>query len=591
MSSTTTMSSSTLLLSKTSVLLLTFLVFSSLIPSSSQSLLVSSSSSKRQQHVPKEEEQRFDVNTDSNQYSVRPVYPGLDPLFGKLSLSSYYLSRRDCLENGSNYCFGNSVDFCPSCGTCCSSSTSQWCCADATSTCCGSGCCATGEVCSEDGRCFSTVVTTTVTSTVVTTVTHTATRLESVEVEVDQVSTVDEVVTITVSDVDTATEVIYTTTTVVARRGLHTEVAATQPRTVDGLAPAAPSVSPSYFSSLFRRLVWKEDDDDEPSTPFAPRFDPIPWTYSENPGDAKVKVVMKRQESTVTTIISVTSTVDVTITASSAVTGFSTSTSLTTRSQTRTIVLSAKKTVSITSTIAETLRQPTTRTSTAVLTIKPSAASESSSSSSTSSAHLAPTTPPSPQGSSLPTSTIIGISVGSGVGGIFLFGILFAIWRVRRRKRRYYPGMTTVSMSGGGGDHLPTYPYPSPPRQFVPSPPAHHNVEFSAFTRKPRSSLAKSNLSSGQTTVLQGGGGGRDRSSTGTHNTSYYGVSNGTGNSTARGSMITTPSEMGAVQLERVEMEGSSPSPGGGAQQQQPQHSRTVSETSVGKRVLFRRCN
>jgi hypothetical protein len=116
-----------------------------LIHSSSQSRLRT-----REQHVPIDSHDDISVAT-----ILHPAYPGLSPQYESMSLSSY-LFKRDCLANGSNYCFGNTVDFCPNCGTCCTGSAGQFCCSDATSTCCGSGCCQAGDVCT-NGQCATPV--------------------------------------------------------------------------------------------------------------------------------------------------------------------------------------------------------------------------------------------------------------------------------------------------------------------------------------------------------------------------------------------------------------------------------------------------
>ncbi len=105
------------------------------------------------------------------------VLAGLDPIpaqrgappFQHSSPPPFILLRRQCLENGSNFCFGNLVDSCPGCRICCTSVSSKWCC-DAQSSiccddgrccpvggvCCGTGCCESGNTC-HDGRCMDPV--------------------------------------------------------------------------------------------------------------------------------------------------------------------------------------------------------------------------------------------------------------------------------------------------------------------------------------------------------------------------------------------------------------------------------------------------
>ncbi|ORY62135.1 uncharacterized protein BCR38DRAFT_233388 [Pseudomassariella vexata] len=280
--------------------------------------------------VPREEimEQH---DTPVEPFQLRPIYLGVDPRHQTLSFADT-LFKRDCLSNGSNYCFGNSVDYCPNCGTCCVDSGKQVCCADATSTCCGGGCCAAGELCT-NGQCASPIVTVTSTTTFTYSITHVATALESVKVRIDEISTVNSVVIVTVSNIATATEVTYTTTTVIARRRIPAEASLV----ARGEVLEATANPISRFSSLLKRLVGRAtvaDDDHELASPFAPRFDPVPWT-DQPTGDDIVKVA--RAASTTTIIVSVTSMVDVTNTISSTVTASTTYVSLTTsvRTQTR----------------------------------------------------------------------------------------------------------------------------------------------------------------------------------------------------------------------------------------------------------------
>ncbi len=63
------------------------------------------------------------------------------------------LRKRDCLANGTNYCFGDTANYCTSCGTCCSDATAgKWCC-PSDGICCGAACCASGQTCNS-GQCF-----------------------------------------------------------------------------------------------------------------------------------------------------------------------------------------------------------------------------------------------------------------------------------------------------------------------------------------------------------------------------------------------------------------------------------------------------
>jgi hypothetical protein len=93
-----------------------------------------------------------------------PAQLGTPPLI-HASPPPFLLMRRQCLENGSNFCFDNSVDSCPSCRACCTSSSTKWCCdvgnsvccegqrcCPAGGTCCGTGCCTAGSTC-RNGKC------------------------------------------------------------------------------------------------------------------------------------------------------------------------------------------------------------------------------------------------------------------------------------------------------------------------------------------------------------------------------------------------------------------------------------------------------
>jgi hypothetical protein len=90
----------------------------------------------------------LDADTRYHKAWTDPV-PGTKPLFG-LNERILDVRRRDCLSNGSNYCFGNNVDFCADCGNCCVDG--NYCCGKG-KTCCGSGCCESDQICSE-GKCL-----------------------------------------------------------------------------------------------------------------------------------------------------------------------------------------------------------------------------------------------------------------------------------------------------------------------------------------------------------------------------------------------------------------------------------------------------
>jgi hypothetical protein len=79
---------------------------------------------------------------------------GFKPLYG-IQNPPVSLDKRQstCASNGSNYCFGDDVNFCASCGICCGSSASSGYCCGSDQLCCGSACCASGQTCT-DGECF-----------------------------------------------------------------------------------------------------------------------------------------------------------------------------------------------------------------------------------------------------------------------------------------------------------------------------------------------------------------------------------------------------------------------------------------------------
>lgn len=80
-----------------------------------------------------------------------PAHPGIAPYFGRQTL---WLRQRQCLENGSNFCFEDSNRMCPDCGGCCELDGDEWCCPNEGDTCCpGETCCKADETCCRDGCC------------------------------------------------------------------------------------------------------------------------------------------------------------------------------------------------------------------------------------------------------------------------------------------------------------------------------------------------------------------------------------------------------------------------------------------------------
>jgi hypothetical protein len=78
---------------------------------------------------------------------------GFKPLYGVQDQPVTLDARQStCSANGSNFCFGDNVNFCATCGICCGSSSSGYCCG-ADQLCCGTACCAAGQTCT-NGECF-----------------------------------------------------------------------------------------------------------------------------------------------------------------------------------------------------------------------------------------------------------------------------------------------------------------------------------------------------------------------------------------------------------------------------------------------------
>lgn len=140
------------------------------------------------------------------------------PTAGSIPGHQLQLSRRDCLPNGTNYCFGNNVNFCAGCGVCCGDSANKWCCA-ADGICCGDSCCGKGQSCRQ-GQCIGhPAVTTTVLGTIQSTLTRIVTKIDTVIIAGLSTSFVEAVVTIIDSRPGaTYTDVTYVTTTVFEKR-------------------------------------------------------------------------------------------------------------------------------------------------------------------------------------------------------------------------------------------------------------------------------------------------------------------------------------------------------------------------------------
>ena len=80
-----------------------------------------------------------------------PAQLGIAPYFGHQTL---WLQKRECLDNGSNFCFEDPGRMCPDCGGCCELGGDSWCCPGDGDTCCpGEACCKADESCCGDGCC------------------------------------------------------------------------------------------------------------------------------------------------------------------------------------------------------------------------------------------------------------------------------------------------------------------------------------------------------------------------------------------------------------------------------------------------------
>ncbi|KAK4043004.1 hypothetical protein C8A01DRAFT_32949 [Parachaetomium inaequale] len=341
----------------------------------------------------------IDANTRYHKTWLDPV-PGTKPLFG-LYEPTLDVNRRDCLANGSNYCFGNNVDFCPSCGDCCVDG--NFCCGSG-KVCCGTGCCSSDQICSQE-KCLSSVEPVTVTSTIVQTITRIATQRATVVVAEIERSTVVSTVDVTVSTAATQTNVVWETITAVAKRAAA------------GLNQPHPSKG-----------------DNTPLTPghsgvrTSRRSGPVEKGPSHIPSDLAPVPRQARQGAALTVTDYVTQTTDVTSVSSIMVTVHTTSTDVTTVYHTNTRVLKAEATTTITSTLTLTSHPPTVITLTATANPTPppptSQTNNPSTTSSPAAAAAAAATP-------LPTPAIAGIAAGSSVLALLLAG--FIILSIRRR--------------------------------------------------------------------------------------------------------------------------------------------------------------
>lgn len=321
------------------------------------------------------------------------------------------LLKRDCLGNGTNYCFNNNANYCASCGICCGTSSSRYCC-PADGICCGSSCCGKGQTCN-NGQCYQSPVTVTSASTVLQTVTHSRTQINTVVTTILLTSTINSVIESTITSAATETNWQYVTVT--------TSIGNAK-RSVPTAASAEDGESPDVVDALLQVL------------------------YAEQPVDLKKRRLGPRQEATRTpaSAVAATTTVEATVTSKKDVTSVittevastQTSTVLKPVFQTRTKVLSAQTTISPTSTLTITIYPPTTTYQTIIAT----AIVDPTPNPTTTDPSLQ-TQAPSTNPSGLNTPTIAGIGAGSAVFALVLALSVFFFIKHRRaaaaRKQAY----------------------------------------------------------------------------------------------------------------------------------------------------------
>ncbi|KAJ9137392.1 hypothetical protein NKR19_g8233, partial [Coniochaeta hoffmannii] len=335
---------------------------------------------------------------------------GFKPLYGvQAQPVTLDVRQSTCSANGSNFCFGDNVNFCASCGICCGSSSSGYCCG-ADQLCCGTACCASGQTCN-NGECFLPLATVIVTSAAEVTVSHVATQVVTVEQAVVSTSTIFSTTEVVVSSGGTQTDVVYVTVTAKsAKRAAVVEVL--EPKQ-DGLWDTV---------SLFYK-----------------RFS-FPWTPPTTSRSAPIQKRALRATQEALTPISSSTVITTRITRTSDVTSFIPTTTtvptssivLTTIFQTRTRVVGAQTTVTSTSTVTIT---PKTETVTKTATSTPTSDPTNTNTGTTTSDTSAPQPTAGSSSSGLSTGAIAGIAGGIGGAAVLLFIVALLWWLHRRRNR------------------------------------------------------------------------------------------------------------------------------------------------------------
>ncbi|KAK1834687.1 hypothetical protein QBC39DRAFT_327873 [Podospora conica] len=393
--------------------------------------------------------------------------PGTKAFAGFQQRGVIDLARRDCLPNGTNFCFGDSVNFCASCGTCCIDGI--YCCG-AGGICCGTGCCASGQTC-DSGKCVSSAAPITITAISYQTVTRTVTQIATVVVVVVDTSTIVRETEVTVSNEQTQTNIIWVTETVLARRGLPTAEVRLYVKREDHEAP----LPRRWWASAWRAAWGSIAPRNQLPQPVhdAPQAAPLQRRQATQPPGpvAPVPTVTKF----VTEIVESTRVISETITTQS------TSIVLTTVIRTNTKVLNARTTIDVTSILTITNHEPVTQ----VITTTESPI------------HLPPPTTPPPRtpsptstpstlpavtkSSSIQTPAIVGISIGGLAAAAILAAIVIFWFRYRRHRHPnphpnadLPPNVNDLDMMGGGRE--PTYPAL---KHFVSQrTAAHHSAQF-----------------------------------------------------------------------------------------------------------------
>ncbi|KAH8884469.1 hypothetical protein GQ53DRAFT_810808 [Thozetella sp. PMI_491] len=399
--------------------------------------------------------------------------PGFQALYGSQE-RLIDIWKRDCLPNGTNYCFGDGVSYCSSCGTCCTQG--KYCCSSS-QTCCGTGCCDSGETCSE-GKCISSQVSSsssilggsvaTTTTIIFQTVTRVATQVATVVFAEVDTSTVVSTVEVTVTDAATQTDLVWVTVTAEAAGSKRTPTLLEQERFQERGDTHEEPESPLPIVLQTLKAAWGVLAGRGLGTKLNHLVDDLAPIRRADPPATLTTTVLVTQTTAVDSIVSTTVT--------TAVTSFV----QTTIFETVTKALNAKFTTTVTSTFTLTSHPRTTQIVTNTANVVFTQTSDLAPITSTASS----TPAPSASGSALSTPAIAGIAAGSAAFVIILAGLVAFIW-FRRHKTKVegaWQGDATHSYL----NYDPELPPPGqtlmmkptlPRVSFTPNP-AHHSVQF-----------------------------------------------------------------------------------------------------------------